>query len=583
MASRLAPDLDRVPFARDGIPGVPTLAEQFWQWRVNQCKNWLGRVTGGRIPRRDSRVLVDHAVPLAGPFGVRVTSVLTDPRLDERGILNAVRVREILDEHAARRADHTKLLWTLFGFELWCRQFFDGEREGREVHDPLASPCTLRGRSVPILRVSRGTEWYNANISRNEPFATAPQEYAEMRMKSSLFAASLLVLTCSSVFAATYTVNASGSGDYPTIQHAILFMVAGDELLLEDGTYTGAGNRAIQTTGVDIRIASINGPDDCIIDCEGIAQGFVIFSGETQATVIEGITVMDGWAAPFPGSEGGGIFISNASPTIRNCVLRMNLADSGGGLAVNGNSSPLIEDCLFDQNLGDFGAGAYLAGLTNTLIRCRFTGNIADARGGGFYGTGGGRTVSIEECEFIGNQAPNGAAGYSTFAVTTITGSVVCDNVASSTGGAFHFQRESHTISNSTISGNTAVSSGSCVQVRDFASLSISNSILAFGVGSNAAKCANGGSISLSCTDVYGNAGGDYVDCLAGQENANDNLSADPAFCDAGSKDFALASNSPCAPAQSPVCGQIGAFDVGCGGTTATEQTSWGEVKQLFR
>ncbi len=127
VASRLAPELDRVPFARDGLPGIPTLAEQFWQWRVNQVKNWLGRVTGGGIPRRDSRVLIDHAVPLAGRFGERVATVLTDSRLAGRGILNGARVREIVREHEEGRTDHTKLLWTLFGFELWCRQFFDGE------------------------------------------------------------------------------------------------------------------------------------------------------------------------------------------------------------------------------------------------------------------------------------------------------------------------------------------------------------------------------------------------------------------------------------------------------------------------
>ncbi|NNE09759.1 MAG: hypothetical protein HKN20_14455, partial [Gemmatimonadetes bacterium] len=130
VASRLSPELDRVPFSRDGIPGIPSLGEQFRQWRVNQLKNRLGRVTGGRIPRRDPRVLVDHAVPLAGPFGKRVTSVLIDGRVGDRGILSGARVREIVREHADGSADHTKLLWTLFGFELWCRQFFDGERDG---------------------------------------------------------------------------------------------------------------------------------------------------------------------------------------------------------------------------------------------------------------------------------------------------------------------------------------------------------------------------------------------------------------------------------------------------------------------
>jgi hypothetical protein len=78
--------------------------------------------------------------------------------------------------------------------------------------------------------------------------------------------------------------------------------------------------------------------------------------------------------------------------------------------------------------------------------------------------------------------------------------------------------------------------------------------------------CIGGHSTFLTCCDVYGNAGGDWVGCLAGQSGNYGNLSADPLFCDATNNNFGLGANSPCAPDQSPAqCGLIGARPVVCG------------------
>ena len=69
----------------------------------------------------------------------------------------------------------------------------------------------------------------------------------------------------------------------------------------------------------------------------------------------------------------------------------------------------------------------------------------------------------------------------------------------------------------------------------------------------------------------------------------NGNISQDPLFCDAANGDYSIASESPCAPAQSG-CGLIGAFDVGCVATGVTqgqggrtEESSWTRVKEFFR
>jgi len=86
----------------------------------------------------------------------------------------------------------------------------------------------------------------------------------------------------------------------------------------------------------------------------------------------------------------------------------------------------------------------------------------------------------------------------------------------------------------------------------------------------------------ISCSDLFGNTGGDWTGCIAEQMGRDGNFSEDPRFCDAAGGNYHLDSQSPCAPAQQPACGLIGAYEVGCG-ATATQPVTWGAVKGLFR
>jgi hypothetical protein len=91
--------------------------------------------------------------------------------------------------------------------------------------------------------------------------------------------------------------------------------------------------------------------------------------------------------------------------------------------------------------------------------------------------------------------------------------------------------------------------------------------------------------INLDCTDIFGNADGDWVGEISGQLGVNGNFSANPLFCDLEAGALDLRADSPCLPGQHPEgydCGLIGAFDESCG-VTATRAVSWGAVKDLFR
>jgi hypothetical protein len=107
----------------------------------------------------------------------------------------------------------------------------------------------------------------------------------------------------------------------------------------------------------------------------------------------------------------------------------------------------------------------------------------------------------------------------------------------------------------------------------------LENTIIAFGVEGEAILCWD--SVAhLSCCDVFGNEGGDWIDCIEGQLGVEGNRAEDPLFCDPGAGDFTLHGGSPCGP--SGDCGLIGAWPVSCDGTPVI-RTSWGALKALYR
>ncbi len=125
--------------------------------------------------------------------------------------------------------------------------------------------------------------------------------------------------------------------DFPTIQAAVNIANNGDTILVADGIYRGDGNRDIGLQGKAITVRSAHGPAACIIDCEGTQaaphRGFLLRSGETTSTVIDGFTIRNGYAPIDPEclSSGGAILCTaHSGATIRNCILTGNRLDPDG-------------------------------------------------------------------------------------------------------------------------------------------------------------------------------------------------------------------------------------------------------------
>ena len=358
------------------------------------------------------------------------------------------------------------------------------------------------------------------------------RSYQQTCYATALTLISLTFASTASV-AATWNVNPDGSGDFPTIQDAIDAANDGDLILLGTGVFHGPGNRNVDGLGKALTIrGNVPDPSACVIDCQGSsadpARGFYFHSGEsTGGTTLEGITVRGGYAPTFPvDSWGGGLLCIDSSITLRHCVFVENEAGWGGGLLFWGSASYVEQVWVADNEA-----------LTN---------------GGGIYCTTGDRT------EFV---------------YVTVVG-----NTTLGRGGALVANDCMPSLSHCTLHGNGDL--GGAIWILNGASPTVSNSIISENP-SGAVDC-NGGSISFVCTDIFGNAGGDWTGCIAGQNGTNGNFRSDPLYCDANGRDFSISSASPCSPGENPGCGLIGAWPVACGPVPVLE-SSWGGVKALFR
>src|SRR5262249_27531165 len=96
-------------------------------------------------------------------------------------------------------------------------------------------------------------------------------------------------------------VCAAPDGPKRTIQAAINAAVSGrDTVIVADGTYSGPGNRDISFNGRAITVRSENGPLACSIDCHASMvdphRAFLFLNGETSASVVQGFSVLNGYA-----------------------------------------------------------------------------------------------------------------------------------------------------------------------------------------------------------------------------------------------------------------------------------------------
>lgn len=398
------------------------------------------------------------------------------------------------------------------------------------------------------------------------------------------------------VFAVIPVVSATTRnvpGSYANIQSAVDAANVGDTVLVSDGIYSGPGNRDIDLGGKDLVIKSVGGAGTCSIDCEGSElephRGFLLQNGESSATIIEGFTIENGWGPIFnyvdgidtiPVSIGGAIACLGASPTLRGLSLSNNTAYAGGGIICAFGSTANIQDCEFDGNtaywvdeFADGSGGAVFSFIADiTISRCVFTYNTSNFKGGAIsIDSDEGSTISIDSCIFAYNVGDSSGGAIDAYMTTAnITNSLFLSNSSGAIGGAIYAEQTlaTTTVTNCTFVENAITGGngyGSAIYAEYGGAIAISQCILTENTGGSVTiGCEDSTSLAISCTDIWNNSPGDWVDCLTGGESGNNNLSADPQYCLDTPLDYSIATSSPCAATNSPCGSLIGAFGTAC-------------------
>ncbi|MCP4546755.1 MAG: hypothetical protein GY835_09865 [bacterium] len=376
-------------------------------------------------------------------------------------------------------------------------------------------------------------------------------------MKSSCvhcFLILILALSAGSAGARNYLLRSDGSGDFPDIATALALAINGDVIELAAGVYGGAGNRDLDFGGKSFTLRSLSDdPTACIIDAEGVSRILNVVTGETEATRVEGITFRNGVVGSD--DKGGAILCRGVDLNIGNCVFETCEAAQGGAL-FGWDSRLVLSNCIFRDNNADLGGAVACAeGSALTCVGSSFEGNTA--RYGGGVGLNSGAGV-FEGCTFSGNVAvERGGAVYSAY-----------------------YSDADFTLC--TIVANQAPTGSGIAGVMTTV-IALERSIIADGIAGEAVILLYSSTITASCTDITGNAGGDWTGELAALASINDNLSANPQFCLTGSEPYSLQNGSPCSE-DIHACARIGAWDVGCSGLLKFRSggITWSTIKGYY-
>lgn len=235
---------------------------------------------------------------------------------------------------------------------------------------------------------------------------------------------------------------------FPTIQDAVDAATEGDSIVLAPKIYDGVGNYNINFKGKNLVILGEGGRENCVIDCQSKGQGFQFTQGESQASAISGLSIINGY-----GRQGGGVFIDGSSPRIVDCIIQDCASESntvddaqGAGIYCRGGQ-PVIRDCwilrnqAYANNAGSQGGGIYVKDSGARIEGCIISENVADSGLQPVYG-GGGVYIS-------------GSTGASV-GTPMVRHCLVVGNVAAGYGGGLHARETSIEIINCTVVGNTS-------------------------------------------------------------------------------------------------------------------------------
>lgn len=273
-------------------------------------------------------------------------------------------------------------------------------------------------------------------------------------MNSSLMAVILVCMLAAArpCAAAIWTVTSTADDGTPgTLRAALAGAADGDTIDFALATPAVIGLDTNAGPLVVDKSVTIAGPGRDQLTVDG-QQGSVVFGvGEGATAAISGLTIANGWSR----YNGGGVR-NSGTLTLSDCMVRDNATIWGGGGVLT--YGPLA-----------------VTGCTLSGNSCGFPDDYVGGGAVACVATGHGMVVRIENCLLTGNRAPYGGAVAITaegdtnspaHATMTITNCTLSGNTADSLGGALAVFVASYeasdavtvvvTVADSTLSGNTA-------------------------------------------------------------------------------------------------------------------------------
>ena len=122
----------RVPFLDHKLVEFTSRLPERLKLRGWTTKYILRRSMKGVLPEAIlKRSKMGFPVPVGswfrGPFRSVIDEYVLDERATGRGLFDQTFVRDLVGRHQSGAEDHTERLWSLVNFEMWMRQFIDGE------------------------------------------------------------------------------------------------------------------------------------------------------------------------------------------------------------------------------------------------------------------------------------------------------------------------------------------------------------------------------------------------------------------------------------------------------------------------
>ncbi|MBN2227874.1 MAG: PKD domain-containing protein [candidate division Zixibacteria bacterium] len=297
-------------------------------------------------------------------------------------------------------------------------------------------------------------------------------------------------------------------------------------------------------------------------------------------------------AFDLPTSLGGAISTWEAPLTIDSCVFKDNYVAEGldqlyGAAIFVNNSSISIIDCKITDNVTGpeptdtathAGAGMYAYHASGTIDSCLFATNTSHVYGGAIC-LESCTTFVFTNCTFHGNLAELTGSAFITYqSVFSLNNCLITDG---GFGDVIHcYEAGSRRIPALTYEGG----------IRRITTIVREESDPNMSATDSEAFRDRADDITISCTNIYGNQGGDWTGCLTGMDAISNNLHVDPLYCNPATGDLHLANESECAP-ENNACGTlIGVYPVGCMternfwyvSPTGNDETGYGNESQPF-